>query len=115
MELRAFVAERSTPENRAKIKAILGKYGVRKLTELNSHELYGRIFCAVCGEPYVQRTFTKRAAGGKSRYYKVWCCRSRMKGSGCKNPNVREEYLLSAVKNDGMYLVTPEGGIVEST
>ena len=32
--LRAFVAERSTPENRAKIKAILGKYGVRKLTEL---------------------------------------------------------------------------------
>ena len=34
VELRAFVAERSTPENRAKIKAILGKYGVRKLTEL---------------------------------------------------------------------------------
>ena len=34
VELRAFVAERSTPENRAKIKAILGKYGVRTLTEL---------------------------------------------------------------------------------
>ena len=34
VELHAFVAERSTPENRAKIKAILGKYGVRKLTEL---------------------------------------------------------------------------------
>ena len=34
VELRAFVAERSTPENRAKIKAILSKYGVRKLTEL---------------------------------------------------------------------------------
>lgn len=34
VELRAFVADRSTPENRAKIKAILGKYGVRKLTEL---------------------------------------------------------------------------------
>ena len=34
VELRAFVAEHSTPENRAKIKAILGKYGVRKLTEL---------------------------------------------------------------------------------
>ena len=32
--LRAFVAERSTPENRAKIKAILNRYGVRKLTEL---------------------------------------------------------------------------------
>jgi hypothetical protein len=34
VELRAFVAERSTPENRAKIKAILGKFGVSKLTEL---------------------------------------------------------------------------------
>lgn len=34
VELRAFVAERSTPENRARIKALLGKYGVAKLTEL---------------------------------------------------------------------------------
>lgn len=34
VELRAYVAERSTPENRAKIKDILTKYGVRKLTEL---------------------------------------------------------------------------------
>ena len=34
VELRAFVAERSTPENRTKIKAILTKYGVKKLTEL---------------------------------------------------------------------------------
>ena len=34
VELRAFVAERSTPENRPKIKAILEKHGVRKLTEL---------------------------------------------------------------------------------
>lgn len=34
VELRAFVAERSTPDNRPKIKAILGKFGVAKLTEL---------------------------------------------------------------------------------
>ena len=34
VELRAFVAERSTPENRPKIKAILERHGVRKLTEL---------------------------------------------------------------------------------
>ena len=34
VELRAFVAGRSTPENRAKIKALLGKYGAAKLTEL---------------------------------------------------------------------------------
>lgn len=35
VELRAFVAERSTPENRARIKAILNRYGVKKLTELD--------------------------------------------------------------------------------
>lgn len=34
VELRAFVAERSTPENRARIKAILSAHGVNKLTEL---------------------------------------------------------------------------------
>ena len=34
VELRAFVAARSAPENRPKIKAILTKYGVKKLTEL---------------------------------------------------------------------------------
>ena len=38
VELRAFVAERSTPENRAKIKAILTRYGVRKLTELKESQ-----------------------------------------------------------------------------
>lgn len=34
VELRAFVAKRSTPENRPKIKEILGQFGVKKLTEL---------------------------------------------------------------------------------
>ena len=34
VELRAFVAERSTPQNRPKIKEILTRYGVKKLTEL---------------------------------------------------------------------------------
>ena len=34
VELRAYVAERSTPENRPKIKALLTKHGVNKLTEL---------------------------------------------------------------------------------
>lgn len=34
VELRAFVAERSAPENRASIKAILSAHGVNKLTEL---------------------------------------------------------------------------------
>ena len=38
MELRAFVAERSTPENRPKIKSILGQFGVKKLTELREDQ-----------------------------------------------------------------------------
>lgn len=38
VELRAFVAERSTPENRPKIKAILGQFGVKKLTELREDQ-----------------------------------------------------------------------------
>lgn len=41
VELRAFVAERSTPENRAKIKAILGAFGVNKLTELKEEQYAG--------------------------------------------------------------------------
>lgn len=38
VELRAFVAERSTPENRPKIKAILTRFGVGKLTELKEEQ-----------------------------------------------------------------------------
>ena len=38
IDLRAFVAARSTPENRPKIKAILTKYGVKKLTELQESQ-----------------------------------------------------------------------------
>ena len=34
VELRAFVAERSTPEDRARIKAILSAHGVNELTAL---------------------------------------------------------------------------------
>ena len=32
------MAERSTPENRPKIKAILGQFGVKKLTELREDQ-----------------------------------------------------------------------------
>ena len=38
VELRAFVAARSTQENRTRIKAILTKYGVKKLTELQESQ-----------------------------------------------------------------------------
>ena len=38
VELRAFVAARSTPENRPRIKEILTRYGVKKLTELSENQ-----------------------------------------------------------------------------
>ncbi len=38
VELRAFVAERSTPENRPIIKEILNQFGVKKLTELKEEQ-----------------------------------------------------------------------------
>lgn len=37
-ELRAFVSARSSVENRPKIKAILDKFGVNKLTELDASQ-----------------------------------------------------------------------------
>ena len=88
--------------------------GIRR--QGNSHALYGRIFCDACGEPYVQRTFTKRTATQDgSRYYKVWCCRGRRNGNGCKNPNVSDEKLSAIAWNEGMYCVTRMGEIVERT
>ena len=41
-EVRAFVAERTKPENRAQIKAILRGFGVSKLTEL-PEDKYGQL------------------------------------------------------------------------
>ena len=41
-QVRAFVAERTKPENRAQIKAILKGFGVSKLTEL-PEDKYGQL------------------------------------------------------------------------
>ena len=41
-EVRAFIAERTKPENRAQIKAILKGFGVSKLTEL-PEDKYGQL------------------------------------------------------------------------
>lgn len=46
VELRAYVAEQSTPEKRPKIKAILRKYGADKLTELKE-EHYASVMAEV--------------------------------------------------------------------
>ncbi len=40
VELRAFVAEKSTPENRPVIKEILTQHGVKKLTELKEEQYH---------------------------------------------------------------------------
>lgn len=78
----------------------------------NSHELYGRLFCAECGEPYMRCTFTKRnAKPGEDKHYKVWRCRGRMKGE-CKNPIIKEEELLGKVRDDEQYIVTATGEVV---
>lgn len=87
--------------------------GIRR--QGNSHELYGRIICGCCGEPYMRRTFTSRTAmpdGG--RRCKVWCCRGRVRGSGCRNPNVREEILVAAGEGDGRIVVGRMGEVLVS-
>ena len=67
-----------------------------------THFLYGKVFCGVCGAPYTRRTFTDRKGG----HYKAWNCRERQKGKkgkGCKNSAVREEILLAEIA-DAMQL-----------
>lgn len=55
VELRAFVAERSTPENRPKIKAILERHGVRKLTELQESQ-YAAVMSEVAALCWISLT-----------------------------------------------------------
>ena len=64
-----------------------------------SHILFGKVFCAECGSPYMRRNVTST----NDRKWKVWCCRERFKGkkgNGCKNRNIREEDLLLAIKEE---------------
>ena len=57
-----------------------------------AHFLYGKVFCAECGEPY--RRFT---ANGSNGYYKTWRCRGRTHASGCGCRHIKEEELLRAI------------------
>ena len=57
-----------------------------------SHFLYGKVFCAECGEPY--RRFTITSHGQKC---KVWRCRGRVKGNGCQGSQIDEELLLAVI------------------
>lgn len=63
------------------------------------HFLYGRLFCAKCGEPMTRRTYTYKS-GTKS---KLWMCRKRLVGKGvdkCMADIVKEDELLSIITAD---------------
>ncbi len=62
----------------------------------NMHFLYGKVFCAKCGEPFTRRTYTS-SPGVKS---KMWMCRKRFKGKGCKAEIIKEDELLSFITAD---------------
>lgn len=68
----------------------------KELTEVVGHRggqphfLYGKVFCGECGAPMTRRT-VNGPGGGR---IKIWVCREKRKGSGCKGRNVKEEELL---------------------
>ncbi|MCI5956521.1 MAG: recombinase family protein [Clostridiales bacterium] len=87
------------------------KEGVRR--QGNSHELYGRIICGGCGAPYMRRTVTSHCAvPGEKVHSKIWCCKGKITGSGCKNPNIREDVLLRRVAGGGKAIINREGEVV---
>ena len=65
----------------------------KELSNKNSHFLRGKIICEDCGETFVRISRSK--AGGK---YKCWVCKGRRGGNGCKNIILREDYLLTLIK-----------------
>lgn len=79
----------------------------------NTHELYGRLFCAHCGAPYTRRTRQNRDGS----QHKTWICRERLKGSkgnGCKNPIIKEQQLLQLItaktnNNPSRIIITNQG------
>ena len=62
-------------------------------SDYRSHFLYGKLFCAECGEPY--RRYTAQIVSGT---HKVWRCRGRVNRNGCHNKQIDEEALLSEIR-----------------
>ena len=61
-----------------------------------THFLYGKVFCAKCGEPMTRRTYTS----GKGEKYKAWICRKRLngkEGDKCNADIIKEEELLPLI------------------
>ena len=79
--------QRKLEENKA-IEEVVGHRGGQP------HFLYGKVFCGECGAPMTRRT-VNGPGGGK---IKIWICREKRKGSGCKCRNVKEEELLKYEK-----------------
>ena len=67
----------------------------------NHHVLFGRVFCGVCGAPYLRRTLPGRLEPGEVKsYHKVWNCKTRQMGkagNGCKNDFIGEDELLRRI------------------
>lgn len=57
-----------------------------------AHFLYGKVFCADCGQPYTRWT-AKRAAGP----YKTWRCRGRARKGSCGCRHIEETRLLCLI------------------
>ena len=60
-----------------------------------AHFLYGKVFCAECGEPY--RRFTAKRVSG---YYKTWRCRGRVRTGECGCRHVNEADLLHEISDE---------------
>ena len=86
-------------EENKKMEEVVGHRGGQP------HFLYGKVFCGECGAPMTRRT-VNGPGGGR---IKIWVCREKRKGSGCKGRNVKEEELLKY--GDVARLVVKEDGI----
>ena len=70
------------------------KNGVHRRSK-EHHILYGKVFCGVCGAPFVRRTYSCKAG-----HYKAWNCKERQKGkqgNGCKNNIFKESELMQMI------------------
>lgn len=70
--------------------------GIRRIA--GSHPMLGKVFCGICGAPYMRRAKTAYAKDSTHPvYYYVWGCRERLRrkaGAQCRNRIIREEELL---------------------
>lgn len=60
--------------------------------QCTAHFLYGKVFCAECGEPYRRHT-----AKDKNGPYKTWRCRKRVKTGECGCRHIRETEILHEI------------------